>query len=132
MTSSSHHTQACVQPRNIYNHIYIKFLPGEKHNNLTLNPDKITCNLFTPDPAEYTSNLELKIHNISVHAHQPLQIIKALTATGWGKQKETLVATYKAVMRPSLEYASSILSPLASSTSINKLQVNAEHSIEDC
>ena len=25
---------------------------------------------------------------------------KALTATGWGKQKETLMATYKAVMRP--------------------------------
>ena len=50
-------------------------------------------------------------------------LIKALTATGWGKQKETLMATYKAVMRPALEYASSIWSSLASSTSINKLQV---------
>ena len=49
-------------------------------------------------------------------------LIKALTATGWDKQKETLMATYKAVMRPALEYASSIWSPLASSTSINKLQ----------
>ena len=48
------------------------------------------------------------------------QIKKALTATGWGKQKETLMATYKAVMRPALEYASSIWSPPASSTSINK------------
>ena len=63
------------------------------------------------------------IHNISVQAHKPLQMIKSLTATGWGKQKETLMATYKAVMRPVLEYASSIWSPLASSTSINKLQV---------
>ena len=63
------------------------------------------------------------IHNISVHAHRPLQIINALTATGWSKQKETLMATYKAVMRPGLEYASSIWSPLASSTSINKLRV---------
>ena len=60
------------------------------------------------------------IHNIS---HTPLQIIKALTATGWSKQKETLMATYKAVMRPALEYASSVWSPLASTTSINKLQV---------
>ena len=51
---------------------------------------------------------------------KPLQIIKALTATGWGKQKETLIVTYKADMRPALEYASSIWSPLASSTSINK------------
>ena len=33
------------------------------------------------------------------------------------------MATYKAVMRPALEYASFIWSPLASSTSINKLQV---------
>ena len=33
------------------------------------------------------------------------------------------MATYKAVMRPTLEYASSIWSPLASSTSINKLEV---------
>ena len=64
-----------------------------------------------------------RIHNISVQAHKPLQIIKTLTATGWGKQKETLMATYKAVMRPSLEYASSVWSPIASSTSINKLQV---------
>ena len=63
------------------------------------------------------------IHNISVQAHKPLQIIKALTATGWSKQKETLMATYKAVMRPALEYASSVWSPIASSTSINKLQV---------
>ena len=63
------------------------------------------------------------IHNISVQTHKPLQLIKALTATRWGKQKETLVASYKAVLRPDQEYASSIWSPLASSTSINKLQV---------
>ena len=63
------------------------------------------------------------IHNIPVQAHTPLQIIKALNATGWGKQKETLMPTYKAVMKPALEYASSVRSPIASSTSINKLQV---------
>ena len=33
------------------------------------------------------------------------------------------MATYKAVMRLALEYVPSIVSPLASSTSINKLQV---------
>ena len=48
---------------------------------------------------------------------------KTLSATGWGKQKETLMPTYIAVMRPALEYASSVWSPIASSTSINKLQV---------
>ena len=130
---------------------YTKVFAWTKQNNLLLNPDKTTCTLFTPDPAEYTSNLDLiinnkalpmathpkvlgltidpkltysiHIHNISVQAHKPLQIIKALTATGWGKQKETLMATYKAVMRPALEYASSVWSPIASSTSISKLQV---------
>ena len=50
------------------------------------------------------------IHNIAVQAHKPLQIIKAFTATGLGKQKETLMATYKAVIRPALEYASSVWS----------------------
>ena len=39
-------TQARVQPRNTYNHTYIKFWHGQ--NNLTLNPDKTTCTLFTP------------------------------------------------------------------------------------
>ena len=33
------------------------------------------------------------------------------------------MATYTAVMRPALEYASSVWSPIAFSTSINKLQV---------
>ena len=70
------------------------------------------------------------IHNISVQAHNPLHMIKALTATRWGKQKETLMVTYKAVMRPALQYASSIWSPLASSTSINKLQVMQNAALE--
>ena len=63
------------------------------------------------------------VHNISVHAHKPLQIIKASTVPAWAKQKETLMTTYKAVMRQALEYAFSIWSPLASPTSIKKLHV---------
>ena len=75
---------------------------------LTLDP-KVTCSTH--------------IHNISVQAHKHLQIIKAPTATGWGKPKETLMATHKTVMRPALDYTSSVWSPIASPTSINKLQV---------
>ena len=151
-TSPSHlHTQAGVQPINTYNHTYIKFFAMTKQYNITLNQDKTTCTRFTPDHAQYKSNMDSKInntelhmathqkvlgltldpkltysthiHNNSVQAHKSQQMIKALTATGWGKQKETLLATYKAVMRPALEYASSISSPLASSTSVIKLQV---------
>ena len=71
------------------------------HTNLTLNPDKSVCSLFTLKPVEYKHTLDLKInntalpmathpkvpidqkltystniHTISVHAHKPLQIIK--------------------------------------------------------
>ena len=49
-----------------------------------------------------------------------------------GKQKKTLVATYKAVMRTTLEYASSIWSPMASPTSIKKLQVIQNAAIRAC
>ena len=41
-----------------------------KQNNITLNPDKTTCTLFTPDPAEYKSNLDLKINN-TTHGNAP-------------------------------------------------------------
>ena len=63
---------------------------------------------------------------------KPLQIIKTLKGTTWCKQKETLVATYKAAMRLTLEYASCIWSPLASPTSINKLQVMQTQPLTGC
>ena len=65
-------------------------------------------------------------HTHSQHLSTSIQATthdKTLTETGCGKQKETPIATYKAVMRPALKYASSIFSPLASSTSIKKLHV---------
>ena len=148
ITITSTHTSTSAAKKYIQPYLVYAWT---KQNNIILNPDKTTCTLFTPDSTEYTSNLDRSkntqqstthgnapkgsgsylrpktyithIHNISVHAHKPLQNIKALTATGWGKQKETLMATYNAVMRTALEYASSIWSPLAFSTSINKLQV---------
>ena len=46
-----------------------KVFAWTKQNNLLLNPDKTTCTLFTPDPAEYTSNLDLTINN----KHYPWQ-----------------------------------------------------------
>ena len=134
-TITSTHTSTSAAKKYIQPYLH-KVFAWTKQNNHTLIPDKITSTLFTPDPADYKSNLDLKInstslpmathpkvlgltldpkltysthiHNISVQEHKPLQMIKALTATGLGKQKETLLATYKAVMRLALEYASSI------------------------
>ena len=108
ITITSTHTiksaaKKCIQP-----YLYTVFA-WTKQTNLTLNPDKTTCTLFTPDPTESTNNLDLKInntslhmatqpkflgrtldpkltysthiYNLSVHTHKPLQIIKALTTT---------------------------------------------------
>ena len=38
-----------------------------KQNNLTLNPGKTTCALFTLDPAEYKINLDIKINNTALY-----------------------------------------------------------------
>ena len=121
-----------------------------QQNQLHLNPDKTTSTLFTPDPAEYSTQLTLNIDNVVIptvknpkilgltfdpkltynshirktsdKAINTLKLLKALTSTKWGKQKETIVATYKAITRPILEYASTIWSPIASTTGITKLQ----------
>ena len=143
ITPPSHLHTSMSSARNTHNHTYIMFCL-KKINHLTPNPDKTICTLLTPDPPEYKQSepqnkqhgnthcnspkdsglyLRPKTHNISIQAHKLLQMIKALTATGWGKQKETFMATYKAGIRPALEYASFMRSALASSTSINKLQV---------
>ena len=120
-------------------------------NQLSLNATKTTTTLFTPDPAEYSKILTLTIDNTilptvkhpkilgltldpkltySEHikhtvkkANKTLNVIKALTATNWGKQKETLVNTYKTLTRPVMEYASTVWSPIAAPTNINKLQI---------
>ena len=120
-------------------------------NELKLNPTKTTTTLFTPDPAEFSTELTLDIDNIRLptvknpkilgltldpkltynqhiktttqKATKTLKVLKALTSTKWGKQKETIINTYKAITRPVLEYASTIWSPIVAPTNINKLQV---------
>ena len=92
--------------------------------------------LFTPDPAEYSNNLNLTIdHTIQPTTNNPkilgltldtkltynehikqtkakadktIKILKELTSTHWGKSKETLSNTYKTVTRPILEYGRTI------------------------
>src|SRR6476469_1742606 len=96
-------------------------------NDLILNPDKSTATLFTPDPAEYNKTLSLRINNTLIptvknpkilgvpldpklnfaehtritkeKTDKSLNIVKALTSITWGKQKETLIATYKTINR---------------------------------
>ena len=104
------HTRPC--------RIYEQSGPSKKNKALPMATHPKVLGLTLDPKLTYSTH----IHNISVQAHTPLQIIKALTATGW-KQKETPMATYKAVMRPAQELASSVWSNIASSTSINNLQI---------
>ena len=126
-------------------------LKWTKDNDLLLNTDKTTCTLLTPDLAEYNKQLGLQIDNTTLpmtthpkilgltldpkltynrhidlaatKARKTINILKVLTSTKWGKHKETILATYKAITRPVLEYASTIWSPNASEINIDKLQI---------
>ena len=85
-------------------------IPTVKHPKtlgLTFNP-KLTYNQH--------------VDNTKEKAIGTTKIIKALTSTSWGKQKETTVTTYKTITRSIIVHASSIWSSTASKTNINKLQ----------
>jgi hypothetical protein len=119
-------------------------------NNLKLNADKSSSTLFTLHPDEYKKTLNLHINNTLIptvkhpkilgltfdpkltynqhidntkeKATKTTKLLKTLTSTTWGKQKETIVTTYKTITRPIIEHASTIWSSTASKTNINKLQ----------
>ena len=54
ITITSTHTSTSAAKKYIQPYLH-KVFAWTKQNNLLLNPDKTTCTLFTPDPAEYTS-----------------------------------------------------------------------------
>ena len=62
------------------------------------------------------------VEGLVAKAKQKLNLLKALTGTTWGQQKETLVATYKALIDSIFSYAAPIWFPNASPSSITKLQ----------
>ena len=62
ITITSTHTSTSATKKYIQPYLH-KVVAWTKQNTLLLNPDKTTCTLFTPDPAEYTSNLDLTINN---------------------------------------------------------------------
>ena len=56
------HTSTSAAKKYIQPYLH-KVFAWTKQNNLLLNPEKTTCTLITPDPAEYTSNLDLTMNN---------------------------------------------------------------------
>ena len=120
-----------------------------KDNDLIL-ADKTQVTLFTPDPAEFDHQLNLKIENTPLEtkknpvilgltfdpklnftqhiktteakAKGTLKLVKALSGTDWGQQKEVLCNTYKQYTRPIIEYASPAWAPIVINTNLTKLQ----------
>ena len=115
------HTKHCRAQQLIQPYLH-KIYEWATTNNLHINTDKTTTTIFTPDPAEYSTILLLKLNNqtltttkhpkilritlnpkltFSQHidvtitkAKQTLNILKALTFTEWGKQKKLIVSTF--------------------------------------
>ena len=68
-----------------------------KQNNLILNSDRTTCTLFTPDPAEYTRNLDLKIHNNALPTSAAKKYIQPYLQKvfAWTKQNNLILNSDK-------------------------------------
>lgn len=67
-------------------------------------------------------NFSSHIETVLTKAKNALNLLKAISSKEWGKHKETIVATYKTILRPHLEYASTIWAPILSETNLKKLQ----------
>ena len=122
-----------------------------EERGLALNPTKSTVTLFTPDkrreshlhPTVTLNNTILPLNRnprilgvtfdphftFSPHitsiinkASPRINILKALAGTTWGQQKETMIITFKSLIRSIFTYASPIWFPNSSASSINKLQ----------
>ena len=62
------------------------------------------------------------VEAILAKAKKRLQLLKALAGTNWGHSKETLLATYKAILQPLFTFAAPIWYPNTHSSHIDKLQ----------
>ena len=110
-----------------------------ENNHLLLNTEKTQVALLTPDPKQYSVNLELNakgttlglekhprilgvtfdpkmtysehVRSTACKAKKNINILKAISGADWVKDTETIVQAYKALIRPVLEYGSSIWGP---------------------
>merc|ERR1712074_532192 len=62
------------------------------------------------------------ITNLADRAQNRIRILKALAGSTWGQQQETLLITYKALIRPLFTYAAPIWFPNAPPSGVLKLQ----------
>jgi hypothetical protein len=118
--------------------------------DLTIAPNKLSVTLFISDPAQHKHHLQVfykaVLHPINMHVralgfnldpkvmlniHSNIQassgpkrnnIMKAVSGNSWGQKKETLLTTFKMLVRPVIEYNPAVWQPLVNPTSVEKLQ----------
>jgi hypothetical protein len=118
--------------------------------SLAISPAKSSVTLLTPHNAELNVHPQVFVQNQLVplvtkpkilgvtfnptftfaehctvaaqKVHKRNNILKALTTTSWGLQKETLLTTYNALGKSVINYAAPVWSPNLSDTNYKKLQ----------
>ena len=128
-----------------------------KSRNLFISPSKSSATIFTTFSNELSAELPININGEQVptvtqpkflgvtfdsllsfkhHAddlkakvQSKANVLKALSGTTWGKDKEVLLNTYKAIGQSQLNYACPIWTPHLSNTSWNNLQVAQNSSL---
>ena len=126
--------------------------------NLFISPAKSTATLFTTSTNEVSTELNIKIQDQTVptvkkpkflgivydnlftfsrHATdmrskliKKNNVLKALAGTTWGKDKETLTSTYKAISQSTINYACPIWTPTLSNTAWDKLQTTQNQALK--
>jgi len=95
------------------------------HPQVILNEALIPLNK-TPKVLGVTFDTMLSFANhagdVARRTKQRNSVLRALSGTNWGHDKETLLLTYKALARPILDYASPVWSHVVSKTQQAKLQ----------
>ena len=127
---------------------------------MSLSAPKSTATLFTPwniqfdrlppilvegVPAEasrhpkllgvtFDPSLTFGAHAIALakKARGRIKLLSALASTDWGKDQECLVATYRAFIRPILDYGAPIAYPNLSASSIHRLQLVQNRCLRLC
>ena len=62
------------------------------------------------------------VRHVAKKVGERLKIIKALSGTSWGQDAETLLITYKALIKSTLDYAAPVWSPNVKPTPLERLQ----------
>ena len=122
-----------------------------KSRNLFISPSKSSATLFTTGPNECNTVLPIKINgeqvptikkptflgitfdnllsfkqhveNLKSKVQARNNILKALSGSDWGKDKETITNTYKAIGQSVISYGCPIWTPALGKTSWNHLQI---------